>query len=90
MYPVTWSRIASAMHLITVMLHLFGFLDEHEHGQDFMRYCLIKCHIKSREIDSAYNEQLDGVVKRFKMLQGATTRRRKCFLTSCLRRVYIQ
>ncbi|ETP23549.1 hypothetical protein F441_03346 [Phytophthora nicotianae CJ01A1] len=50
--------------------HLFSLLDEPE--QDFMRYCLSKCHIKSREFDSAYNEQLDGVVKRLKMLQGAT------------------
>ncbi|ETK88186.1 hypothetical protein L915_07534 [Phytophthora nicotianae] len=37
-----------------------------------MRYCFIKCHIKSREFDSVYNEELDGVVKRLKMLQGAT------------------
>ncbi|KAG6951682.1 hypothetical protein JG687_00013454 [Phytophthora cactorum] len=50
---------------------LFDLLDEPE--QDFMRYCLSKCHIKSREFDSAYNEQLDSVVKRLKMLQGATT-----------------
>ncbi|KAF1787600.1 hypothetical protein GQ600_26287 [Phytophthora cactorum] len=51
--------------------HLFDLLDEPE--QDFMRYCLNKCHIKSREFDSAYNEQLDSVVKRLKMLQGATS-----------------
>ncbi|GMF23577.1 unnamed protein product [Phytophthora lilii] len=50
--------------------HLFSHVDEPE--QDFMRYCLSKYHIKSREFDSAYNEQLDGVVKRLKMLQGAT------------------
>ncbi|GMF61693.1 unnamed protein product [Phytophthora fragariaefolia] len=49
--------------------HLFGRL--HESEQDFMRYCLSKCQIKSREFDSAYNEQLDGLVKRLKMLQGA-------------------
>ncbi|ETP18036.1 hypothetical protein F441_07694 [Phytophthora nicotianae CJ01A1] len=50
--------------------HVFSLLDEPE--QDFMRYCFIKCHIKSREFDSVYNEELDGVVKRLKMLQGAT------------------
>ncbi|KAL7689763.1 hypothetical protein Plhal304r1_c014g0051681 [Plasmopara halstedii] len=41
--------------------HLFSLLDELEQ----MSY-------QSREFDSAYNEQLDGVVKRLKMLQGAT------------------
>ncbi|DBA04981.1 TPA: hypothetical protein N0F65_006983, partial [Lagenidium giganteum] len=48
---------------------LFNLLDEPE--QDYMRYCLNKCKISSREFDSAYNEQLDGYIKRLKMLQGA-------------------
>ncbi|OQS03601.1 hypothetical protein THRCLA_21122 [Thraustotheca clavata] len=33
---------------------LFDLLDEPE--QDFMRFCLNKCHIKSRGFNSAYNK----------------------------------
>ncbi|DAZ96828.1 TPA: LOW QUALITY PROTEIN: hypothetical protein N0F65_007089, partial [Lagenidium giganteum] len=47
----------------------FDQLDEQE--RDFMRYCLNKCKITSRGIDSAYNEQLDSLVNRLKMLEGA-------------------
>ena len=48
---------------------LFDLLDEHE--RDFMRYCLNKCKITSRQFDSSYNQLLDGLVKRLKMLEGA-------------------
>ncbi|KAG6945617.1 hypothetical protein JG687_00017181 [Phytophthora cactorum] len=48
---------------------LFDLLDEPE--RYFMRYCLNKCKITSREFDSAYNQQLDGLIKRLKMLEGA-------------------
>ncbi|DBA03253.1 TPA: hypothetical protein N0F65_011612 [Lagenidium giganteum] len=48
---------------------LFNLLDESE--QDYMRYFLNKCKISSREFESAYNEQLDGLVKRLKILDGA-------------------
>lgn len=48
---------------------LFDHLDETE--RDFMKYCLGKCKITSRKFDSAYNQLLDGLVKRLKMLEGA-------------------
>ncbi|DAZ99833.1 TPA: hypothetical protein N0F65_008576, partial [Lagenidium giganteum] len=48
---------------------LFDQLDEQE--RDFMRYCFNKCKITSRGFDSAYNEQLDSLVNRLKMLEGA-------------------
>jgi predicted transcriptional regulator YheO len=48
---------------------LFDLLDESE--QDFMKHCLIKCKITSREFESAYNQLLDGLVTRLKMLEGA-------------------
>ncbi|GMF60620.1 unnamed protein product [Phytophthora fragariaefolia] len=37
---------------------LFDQLDEHE--RDFMRYCLNKCKITSRQFDSSYNQLLEG------------------------------
>jgi hypothetical protein len=49
---------------------LFDLLDEQE--RDFMRYCLYKCKITSRQFDSSYNQLLDGLVKRLKMLEGAS------------------
>ncbi|KUF84196.1 hypothetical protein AM588_10000649 [Phytophthora nicotianae] len=48
---------------------LFDLLDEQE--RDFMRYCLNKCKITSRGFKSAYNQLLDGLVKRLKVLEGA-------------------
>ncbi|GMF37615.1 unnamed protein product [Phytophthora lilii] len=48
---------------------LFDLLDEQE--RDFMRYCLNKCKITSRGLKSAYNQLLDGLVKRLKVLEGA-------------------
>jgi len=48
---------------------LFNQLDEQE--RDYMRYLMDMTKIKNREFDSAYNELLDGLVKRLKMLQGA-------------------
>ncbi|KAL7996297.1 hypothetical protein Plhal703r1_c40g0139301 [Plasmopara halstedii] len=48
---------------------LFDLLDEQK--RDFMRYCLNKCKITSRGFDSAYNQLLDGLVKRLKVLEGA-------------------
>ncbi|GMF35755.1 unnamed protein product [Phytophthora lilii] len=48
---------------------LFDHLDEPE--RDFMKYCLNKCKITSRGFESAYNQLLDGLVKRLKMLEGA-------------------
>ncbi|GMF35211.1 unnamed protein product [Phytophthora lilii] len=48
---------------------LFDLLDEPE--RDFMKYCLNKCKITSRGFESAYNQLLDGLVKRLKMLEGA-------------------
>ncbi|GMF10101.1 unnamed protein product [Phytophthora lilii] len=39
--------------------------------RDFMKYCLNKCKITSRGFESAYNQLLDGLVKRLKMLEGA-------------------
>ncbi|DBA01706.1 TPA: hypothetical protein N0F65_010357 [Lagenidium giganteum] len=48
---------------------LFDHLDEQE--RDFFRYCLNKCNIQSRAFDSAYNHQLDTLVNRLKMLEGA-------------------
>ncbi|KAL8001191.1 hypothetical protein Plhal703r1_c19g0085741 [Plasmopara halstedii] len=48
---------------------LFDLLDEQE--RDFMRYCLNKCRITSRGFESAYNQLLDGLVKRLKVLEGA-------------------
>ena len=49
---------------------LFDHLDETE--RDFMKYCLGKCKITSRQFDSAYNQLLDVHVQRLKMLQGAS------------------
>ncbi|GMF33561.1 unnamed protein product [Phytophthora lilii] len=48
---------------------LFDLLDEPE--RDFMKYCLNKCKITSRGFKSAYNQLLDGLVKRLEMLEGA-------------------
>ncbi|DAZ99127.1 TPA: hypothetical protein N0F65_010211 [Lagenidium giganteum] len=48
---------------------LYDQMDEQE--RDFMRYSLNKCKISSRPFDSVYNEQLDGLVKRLKVLEGA-------------------
>lgn len=49
---------------------LFDLLDKQE--RDFMRYCLNKCKITSRQFDSSYNQLLDGYVHRLKMLVGAS------------------
>ncbi|GMF35830.1 unnamed protein product [Phytophthora lilii] len=48
---------------------LCDLLDEQE--RDFMRYCLNKCKITSRGFESAYDQLLDGLVKRLKVLEGA-------------------
>ncbi|EGZ06627.1 hypothetical protein PHYSODRAFT_319471 [Phytophthora sojae] len=55
--------------LVSHAFALFDHLDEPE--RDFMRYCLNKCKITSRGFESAYNQLLDGLVKRLKMLEGA-------------------
>lgn len=50
-------------------LRLFNSLDEQE--RDYMRYCLNRCKIESREFDSAFNLTITHLVDRLKMLQGA-------------------
>lgn len=49
---------------------LFDQLDEQERG--FMRHCLSRCKITSREFESAYNKTINHLVDRLKMLQDAT------------------
>ncbi|GMF32481.1 unnamed protein product [Phytophthora lilii] len=48
---------------------LFDLLDEQQ--RDFMRYCLNKCKFTARGFESAYNQLLDGLVKRLKVLENA-------------------
>lgn len=61
-----WREIAEDK---TFNKSLFDRLDESE--RDFMRFCLNRSKVASREFDSAYNSLLDKHVNRLKMLQGA-------------------